>query len=166
MKLFEKKPVGKELMIFLRRDGTVIPMYASRPFFGESFLDVPHVGIIHDLGKGSVYRWGDKNIRFALENVNHTPDPRYVNFTNWLYKIGFNNMSELKNTITGRDNGGKQIIDKIVPYTPVETAVDTLKVYEKEKEFKPVIKKFGRFPDNKEKGLDRIHSFLDKVKRK
>ena len=164
MKIFEKKPAGKELMIFLRRDGTVIPMYASRPFFGESFLDVPKLGIVHDLGKGSVYRWGDKNIRFALENVNHTPDPRYVNFTNWLYKIGFNNMAELRNTLSGKDNGGRQNIEKIVPYVPVDVAVDELKEETKDRSFKPAVKKFSR---PFEKGsLESIHNFLDKVKKK
>lgn len=98
-KMFEKKPMGKELMIFLRRDGTCEPMYSKRPYHGESFLEVPKVGLIHDLGKGCVYRWGDKNIRFALENVNHTPDPRFANYTSWLYEQGFDNMKNIDESI-------------------------------------------------------------------
>ena len=136
MQLFEKKPIGKELVIWLRRDGTVIPCYASRPFFGESFLDLPKVGIIHDLGKGSVYRWGDKNVRFALENVNHTPDPTYVNYTHWLYKQGFDDVVGVQKFI---ENGGSS--EKVVPFKPVETLVSEMKGCEKDKSFKPLIKK-------------------------
>jgi len=138
LKVFEKKPVGKELIIWLRRDGSVIPSYASRPFFGESFLDLPRVGLIHDLGKGSVYRWGDKNVRFALENVNHTPDPTYVNYTHWLYKMGFDNMAGVRKFI---DNDGKSE-DVTVPFEPVSTLVTEMKEAKKvDKSFKPLVKK-------------------------
>jgi len=99
LQLWEQKPLGKELIIFLRRDGTCEPLFANRPFHSESFLEAPKIGLIHDLGKGSVYRWGKQNIRFVLENVNHTPDPRFMNFTKWLYDTGFNNSKEVVETI-------------------------------------------------------------------
>ena len=133
LRIFEKKPVGKELTIFLRRDGTVEPMYMSRPFKSMSFLEAPEMGLIHDLGKGSVYRWGDKNVRFILENVPHTPEPRFVSFTNWLYNLGFNNMEELQSAL----NGGKEkeLLDKAVSYTPVDKLVDEVKESDEQKSF-------------------------------
>jgi len=103
LKIFESKPPGKELGFFLRRDGICELIYTSRPFWGESYLAAPKVGLVHDLGRGSVYRLGNKNIRFILENVMHTPDPKFVNYTSWLYNIGFNNMSEIADAL----NGGK-----------------------------------------------------------
>ena len=130
MKLFEKCPPGKYTTIFLRRDGICEPLYASRPFHGESFLDVPTVGLIHDLGKGSVYRWGDKNIRFVLENVSHTPDPRYANFTSWLYEQGFDNMGNIREAFS--PDGGrvaKEYIDRIEEdkvVVPVDKLVDEI----------------------------------------
>jgi len=139
LRIFEKKPVGKELTIFLRRDGTVTPMYMSRPFKSMSFLESRDMGLIHDLGKGSVYRWGDKNVRFILENVAHTPDPRFVCFTDWLYKLGFNNMAELQSAIRG--NNGNEIVENIVPYTVVDKFIDEVKNVDEDKIFKPVVKK-------------------------
>jgi len=126
LKLFESSVPGKEIIIFLRRDGTVEPMYATRPFHGESFLEAPKIGLIHDLGKGSVYRWGKKNIRFVLENVNHTPDPRFVNFTKWLYDVGFDNTTEVVNAING-DNG-KKIIEElpVATFDPIESSIEQL----------------------------------------
>ena len=138
-KLFEKKPVGKELIIWLRRDGTVIPSYASRPFYGESFLELPRVGFLHDLGKGSVYRWGDKNVRFALENVNHTPDPDFVNYSHQLYEWGFDNMEEVQAFLN--DGKHQEIKEDIVPWSPVDRIVDDLKGFEGKKSFKPLVKK-------------------------
>ena len=115
-KLFEKPPLGKYITLFLRRDGTVEPCYATRPFHGESFLDIPKVGIVHDLGEGTVYRWGNKNIRFALENVNHTPDPTYANYTSWIHNLGFDNMSKVMKAIEGGQ--GYNIIENIPDVDP------------------------------------------------
>lgn len=95
--LLDKLPPNKHLMLFLRRDGTCIPVLGNRPYPGESFLEIPKLGLIHDLGKGSVYHWTNgNNIRFCLENVNHTPNPKFGNFTSWLYSLGFNNIRELQ----------------------------------------------------------------------
>ena len=149
LRIFERKPTGKELTIFLRRDGTVTPMYMGRPFKGMSFLESKDIGLVHDLGKGSVYRWGDKNVRFILENVAHTPDPRFVGFTNWLYNIGFNNMTELRDMLKGVDNGGKAIVEKIVSYTPVDQLIDEIKNPDivVSKNFVPDLKRMEKFID-------------------
>lgn len=116
---FEKVPRGKEFCVFLRRDGTCQPLLAKRVYFGESFLEADKIGLFHDLGKDSVYRWGDKNVRFILENVNHTPDPRFANFTSWLYRQGFNNILEVKKALDGGEN--IDVVRRIPEYVPVET---------------------------------------------
>lgn len=132
LRIFEKKPAGKELTIFLRRDGTVTPMYMVRPFKSMSFLESKDMGLIHDLGKGSVYRWGDKNVRFILENVAHTPNPKFVSFCDWLYKLGFNNMAELQLALS---TGGTDI--PIVQYDPVDKFIDEVKQVDESKSFAP-----------------------------
>lgn len=145
LRIFEKKPVGKELTIFLRRDGTVSPMYMSRPFKSMSFLESKDMGLIHDLGKGSVYRWGDKNVRFILENVAHTPNPKFVSFTNWLYGLGFNNMAELQGMLNG-DNGS-ELVEKIVPCTPIDKVIDEVQKVDDDKSFAPKLKGIEKLLD-------------------
>jgi hypothetical protein len=117
-KLIEKVPPGKYLILFLRRDGEIIPVYGSKPYTGESFIDVPKLGLIHDLGKGSVCRWGMNSLRFAIENVNHTPNPRYVNFSSFLYDLGFDNYSEVKAAVQGNNgyNDLKEDVKEALPY--------------------------------------------------
>lgn len=149
LRIFEKKPVGKELTIFLRRDGTVDPMYMSRPFKSMSFLESKDMGLIHDLGKGSVYRWGDKNVRFILENVAHTPNPKFVCFTNWLYGLGFNNMAEVQAIFEG-GNGG-DVIKDVVPYTPVDKFISEIKTVEKNESFVPKLKGIEKLLDGVKK---------------
>ena len=88
----EKTPANKMLIFFLRRDQDIVPILGSRTYPGESFITVPKLGLIHDLGKDSVYRLAGNNVRFALENVNHTPKPKFANFTHWLHNLGINTM--------------------------------------------------------------------------
>jgi len=102
----EKVPKGKLLVMFLRRDGSVVPVLGTRAYPGESYIDVPRLGLIHDLG--NIYHLGANNMRFALENVNHTAEPKYANFTSWLYKLGFNNIKELKATIEPKKTKDKE----------------------------------------------------------
>lgn len=120
----ERTPANKMLILFLRRDGNVVPVTGVRAYPGESFIDVPKLGLIHDLG--NVYRMpGGNSIRFALENVNHTADPGYANFNQWLYDIGFNNISEVQATLKGEFKEQK---DKVIERIPLfnADAVDVL----------------------------------------
>lgn len=147
LKFFETIPPGKYLTIFLRRDGTAEPTYCTRPFHGESFLDAPKIGLIHDLGKGSVWRLGDKNIRFTLENVNHTPDPRYVNFSSYLYNVlGLNNKDDVMSALFAED--GKEHIEDQPEQTPVENilyeAIENDEIKEQENERKNLISFLSR----------------------
>ena len=130
-RLFNK--VGKQnaLIPFLRRDGVVIPVLGSRVYSGESFLDVPGLGLIEDLGKGTVYSWGDKKVRFCLENISYTPDPKYMNLCAEYARLGFNNSDDVYRALIGDDlelmassylmmvdgkpvRGAKRLVDEIV----------------------------------------------------
>lgn len=101
--LFNKLASNKALMPFLRRDGTIIPVQGTRVYSGESFLDVPGLGLVEDLGKGTVYTWGDKKIRFGMENISFTPDPHYWNLTAEYHRLGFNDSDDIYNALTGKD---------------------------------------------------------------
>lgn len=92
---YDSIPPGTAIINYIRRDGTIIPLLGKRIFSGESFLDVPKLGLIEDLGKDTVFLWGKKKVRFALENVNYTPDPHYFNLTSELYDLGFGDTDDL-----------------------------------------------------------------------
>lgn len=94
-KQFEKVPRQKGLFEYLRRDGQSIDVVGNRIYSGESFIDVPKLGLIEDFGKDCVFTKGVNKKRFVLENLNYSVDPRYANFTNELYKIGFENSEEV-----------------------------------------------------------------------
>lgn len=102
-KLFNKVGKQQALIPFLRRDGNIIPVYGRRVYSGESFLDVYGLGLVEDLGKGTVHTWGDKKIRFGMENISFTPDPKYWNLTAEYNRLGFNNSDDLYNALTGKD---------------------------------------------------------------
>ena len=70
---------------------------------GESFLDVPKLGLVEFLGKDCWYTWGDKKILWGLENVQFTPDPRYSNLCHLLNEIGFKDSDDVKNVLNGTD---------------------------------------------------------------
>ena len=136
----EELPKDKLLIWFLRRDGSIVPVLGTRAFPGESFIDVPKLGLIHDLGKGSVYRIGKNPVRFALENVNHTPNPSYANFTNWLYNLGVNNLKELQDTIKGEEGFKEkqaEVSKNIDEYKPVIDKLEAeIQAEKRKKEFK------------------------------
>lgn len=84
---------------YIRRDGNIIPLVGNRVYSGESFLDIPRMGLIEDLGKDTVFNWGVRRTRLGLENINYTPDPRYFNLTAELYRLGFDNNDDLWNVL-------------------------------------------------------------------
>jgi len=96
-------PIWKTLTTYLRRDNEAIPLVGERAFSGESFLDVPQLGLIETLGRDTVYTWGDKKTVFALENVPFTPDPRYFTYTHLLWQLGFSSSEDLKEVLGGKD---------------------------------------------------------------
>jgi len=96
-------PIWKTLTHYLRRDNEIIPLVGERAFTGESFIDIPQLGLVETLGRDTVYTWGDKKTVFALENVPFTPDPRYFNYTYTLWELGFSNSDDLKKVLLGED---------------------------------------------------------------
>ena len=101
--LTEKLPKWKHFIAYMRRDNTIVPMKGERTYPGESFLDVPKLGLVEFLGKDCWYTWGDKKILWGLENVNFTPDPRYSNLCHLLDTLGFKDSEDVKNVLTGKD---------------------------------------------------------------
>ena len=99
----DKIPLWKQLMYYLRRDHEVVPLIGSRAYPGESFLDVPQLGLIEFLGRDTFYHYGDKKIVFGLENVNYTPDPRYGSLTHLFWELGFSSSDDVRNVLTGQD---------------------------------------------------------------
>jgi len=170
----EELQKDKLLIWFLRRDGSIVPVLGTRAYPGESFIDVPKLGLIHDLGKGSVYRIGKNPVRFALENVNHTPNPSYANFTNWLYDLGFNNLDEVQSTINDEEGYGDkkaEVTEKIEDMKPVVDKLEAeILAEEKEKQFhivepvKKTIQIKRRTKEEDEHG--KIADILDRIKPK
>lgn len=102
-KLTEKIPKWKHYIAYMRRDNKIVSMYGTRTYPGESFIDVPNLGLVEFLGKDCWYNWGDKKILWGLENLSYTPDPRYSNLCHLLSTIGFSNSDDIKNVLTGND---------------------------------------------------------------
>jgi hypothetical protein len=97
--LYDNIPSGTAVVPFIRRDGIIRPLLFKRIFSGESFLENSRVGLIEDIGKGTVFLWGKKKIRFGLENLNYTPDPHHWPLTKQLYEMGFDDNEDLWNVL-------------------------------------------------------------------
>ncbi len=96
---YDTIPSGTAIINYIRRDGIIVPLLGKRIFSGESFLDVQRLGIVEDVGKDTVFLWGRKKVRFGLENINYTPDPRYWNMCRELYQLGFDDTDDLYNVM-------------------------------------------------------------------
>jgi len=98
-----KLPIWKHLINYMRRDNEIIPIVGNRAFPGESFIDVPKLGLIEFLGKDCVYTWGDKKVLWGLENVNFTPDARYSNLCGVMFQLGMQNTNDMLDVFNGRN---------------------------------------------------------------
>ena len=155
----DKQPIRKHLINYIRRDNEVIPVLGERAYPGESFIDVPNLGLIEFLGKDCVFHMGDKKIVWGLENINFTPDPRYFNLTHLFYEIGFRDTNDIINVLNGDDLElmGKVYIN-MMGYDEehgVNRLITELKEYSGDvAKFEPLPEKNHRDIINK---LDRIH---------
>jgi len=100
-KQVEKIPRWKHLINYIRRDNVTVPLYGERAYPGESFLDVPHLGLIEFLGKDCYYTWGDKKYMWGLENINYSPNVKYSNLCHTLWELGFRNSDDVRNVLNG-----------------------------------------------------------------
>jgi len=108
----DRNPKWKHLIKYLRRDNETIEVLGERAYPGESFVDIPLLGLIEYLGKDCYYTSGDKKYAWVLENMNFTPDPRYSNLTHILWSLGFGNSEEVKAVLTGVE-GTDGLRDKV-----------------------------------------------------
>lgn len=164
----DKVPLWKQLVYYLRRDNHVVPLEGERAFPGESFLDIPELGLFEFLGKDCVYTWGEKKIIWGMENVNFSPDPRYWNLTHLLWSIGFQNSDELKNVLAGNnlDTMGK-VYMRMLEYDNehgVRKLITEMEDYNKKTiDFKPTKKEIKKIDNKDSSKIDIIHDMLDKI---
>lgn len=158
----DKLPTWKHLINYMRRDNNIVPIIGERAYPGESFIDVPKLGLIEFLGKDCVYNWGDKKVLWGLENINFTPDPRYSNLCHLLWELGFRSSDDVKNVLNGTDiylMG--EIYTKMLEYNGkhgVKKLITDMQNYEGKKiDFKPEVKK--RIMIN----TDKIEDLIDKL---
>lgn len=142
----------------------MMPIFGDRAYPGESFLDVPDLGLIEFLGKDCYYNWGDKKILFGLENINYSPDIRYSNLCHILWELGFKNSADVKKVLTGEDLFlmGKVYLNMVKNDGDHGAAkfVKDLKKYDGKKvDFKPSPLETGWTLDN---GLN-LHNKIDAV---
>jgi len=159
MRQTERIPRWRQLVNYLRRDNKVIPLIGTRPYSGESFIDIPELGLVEFLGKDTVYQWGDKKICWGLENINFTPDPRYFNLTALFYEIGFKDSDDIKNVLLGNDlylMG--RVYQNMLRWDDNHGAkklVTELKTYDGDKVF---------FKPKPKPKIEEIHNKIDKIK--
>ena len=97
---------NKPLYDFLYRIGKISSVFGKR-IPGTGFSQVKGLGVIQEIGRlpspGSVYNRGDKATQFVLQDLAHTPNPKFAGFTTFLTTIGFNNIQEVNRVLNGYD---------------------------------------------------------------
>ena len=155
--LTDRVPRWKQFVAYLRRDNRAVPLIGERAYAGESFIDIPFLGLMEFLGKDCVYTWGDKKIIWGLENINFSPDPRYGNFTHTLWKLGFANSDEVKEVLGGGNPDLRfKVYNNMLGWVkPVDRLTNDLMSYDgKKKFFAPVKKKEEDISHEAEKFID------------
>jgi len=93
----------KTLVYFIKRDKGVVPLTGDRAFPGQSFLNVPPIGLIEHMGKDSVLNLGDKKISFVVENNYTTVEPELLLASHMLYELGIHDKFTLAKLLLGKD---------------------------------------------------------------
>ena len=156
----DRIPVWKHLIKYLRRDNEVIELLGERAYPGESFIDVPMLGLFEFLGKDTVFHQGDKNFVWGLENINFTPDPRYFNFTHLLWELGFSDSDDIRNVLQGND---LELMGKV--YLKMENYDNGHGVQRLVTELQEYDKDVVVFKPMKETSHKNITDIIDKIKR-
>ena len=103
-KRFDATPRNQGLFDFIYRDGDIRDVYGDR-IPGLGLFRIRRLGLIFDTGRepkpGSVYNIPGKKIRFALQDINFNPNPKFAGFYSYLTGLGFNNMTEVQDVLTG-----------------------------------------------------------------
>lgn len=143
---FDKPPKGQSIFNFMYRDGSSMDLHGKRRP-GLGIFDLPQLGVVVDVGRlptpGSVYRFGGKPIRYALQDIGYTPNPKFTTIYSFLSALGFNNMEDVQDVFKGRNpelmvkvwnklveyepqTPEDKIVDNIIDMTPSETAENTV----------------------------------------
>jgi hypothetical protein len=103
-KRFDATPKNKGLFDFIYRDGDIRDVYGDR-IPGLGLFRIFRLGLIFDTGRepkpGSVYNIPGKKLRFALQDINFTPNAKFAGFYTYLNNLGFNNMTEVNEVLNG-----------------------------------------------------------------
>ena len=103
-KRFDKTPKNQGLFDFIYRSGDIKDVYGTR-IPGLGLFRILNLGMIFDIGRepapGSIYNVGDKKLRFALQDINYTPNAKFPGFYRYLKNLGFNNMTEFQDVLNG-----------------------------------------------------------------
>jgi len=165
---FDNPKHNKPLLEFLYRDGTKRPILGER-IPGTGFIQVKGLGLIQDIGRkpapGSVYFHGDKPIRYVLQDINHTPNPKFPGYYSFLTYLGFNRMDEVQEVLDGYN---PELMVKVwnrlmdyVPPSPSDKLVEDIKDM-KDKDLK-VANKFWKEEIKREKDIDsRVDEILNR----
>jgi len=103
---FKAPQKNKPLFDFLYRVGELRTVHGNR-LPGTSFSTVKKLGIIQEIGVPGegVFRRGDKPTQMILQDLAHTPNPKWFNFTHWLTRMGFTSIEELAEVWDGYNPG-------------------------------------------------------------
>ena len=173
-KRFDKIPRTHGVFNFIYRDGL------SGDFIGErrpgmGIFDLPGHGVIVDVGRlpspGSVYDFGDKKIRLALQDINFTPNPKFTSIYSFFSYLGFNNMEELQDTLNGYNPSlTVKVWNKLVRHRPkdLEERVFDNIIQMDAKELKQNDKAWRKTEDDKKNKTDHndVAKILDKLNKK
>jgi hypothetical protein len=103
---FDLPKKNKPLFDFLYRVGVIRSIFGKR-LPGTGYSSIKTLGLVQEVGRlpapGSVYRKGDKLKQFVLQDLAHTPNPKFTGFCTWLTEIGFNNITEVYRVLNGYD---------------------------------------------------------------
>ena len=163
---FDKNKRNKPLLEFLYRDGGKRPILGER-IPGMGLFHVAGLGIVLDIGRlpepGSVYTHGDKPTRFVLQDINHTPNPKFTNFYRFLTSLGFNRGEELQDVLNGRNpelmaKVWNHLCEQGKPKDTVDKLVDNIK------EMEPIYIDNMNKEFKKDRKREQLEDFLKKIK--
>lgn len=160
---FDRPKHNKPLLEFLYRDGSKRPILGER-IPGTGFFSVKQLGIVQDIGRlpapGSVYFHGDKPIRFVLQDINHTPNPKFPGYYSFLTYLGFNRMDEVQEVLDGYNPELMvKVWDRLVDYTPKTSGdimVDNIRIMDKKDIKNSNIAWKQELRDNRKINIDRV----------
>ena len=160
---------NKPAFEFLYRIGERRIVYGTR-LPGTGFSKIKNLGLVLEMGGKSVYRHGDKPVQMVLQDLAHTPDPRFYNFTKWLTDIGFIDFDGVQDVLNGKNPELMITVwNNIVEYPkqePVDILVENIKKMEPVdvKKYNKEMKKEQKKPIwTKEGAVEDLHKDIDKL---